>query len=222
MTGSNRLWVIGSVTLMLILLVAGWFLGAQTFLDSAARADQERVAIEAQNTAQQAAIVRLTDENKDISSLTTEYEALQASIPSSSNTAGFIQGLNDLASSSGVQVTGITVSESKSYTIPASAVVAPVDESTPAPETTAAPVAAAPVGSVAATSPLITPANFVGIEVGVDLKGGYPQVLAFVKGLQSGARLVLVTGFTSTTSADDPSIVTSHVTGLIYVLKQGV
>lgn len=221
MTSSNRLWVIGSVTLMLILLVAGWFLGAQTFLDSAARADQERIGIEAQNAAQQAEIVRLTDENKDISAITTEYKALQESIPASSNTAGFIQGLNDLASSNGVQVTGITVSESKAYTVPASAVVVPVDPEAPAPESTEAPAPTIPVGSVAATSPLITPANFVGIEVGVDLKGGYGQVLSFVKGLQSGARLVLVTGFTSTTSADDPNVVTSHVTGLIYVIKQG-
>jgi len=221
MTSSNRLWVIGSVTAILILLVAGWFLGAQSFLDSAARADQERAGIEAQNTAKQAEILRLTEENKDISALTAEYKDLQASIPASSNTAAFIQGVNSLAVSTGVQVTGITVSESRAYTVPASAVVVPVDASAPESDTADAPVAAVPVGSVAVTSPLITPENFVGIEVGVDLKGGYSEVLSFVKGLQSGARLVLVTGFTSTTNPADSAMVTSHIAGLIYVIKQG-
>ncbi|MCU1411781.1 MAG: hypothetical protein JWR04_2488 [Rhodoglobus sp.] len=220
MTSSNRLWTIGAVTAMIILLVAGWFLGAQPFITAASAADTERVGIEAQNTAQEAEIARLTEENKDISTIQAEYKDLLTSIPASSNTAAFIQGLNGLASSSGVQVTGITVSESMAYTVPASAVVVPTDGTTPAPESTEAPVPTIPTGSVASTSPLITPDNFVGIKVGVDLKGGYPQVLAFVKGLQSGKRLVLVTGFTSAANANDAGLVTAHIDGLIYVLKQ--
>ena len=221
MTGNNRLWVIGSVTVMVITLVAGWFLGAQPFLDAAASDDLERASIEAQNTAQQAEIARLTEENKDLDSIDAEYKALQKSIPSSPSTASFIQGLDGLAASTGVQVTGITVSESQAYTVPASAAAAQAAAETPTSESTAAPVATVPTGYVAATDPLITPANFVGIKVGVELKGSYQAVLTFVEGLQSGARLVLVTGFTSTTSADDASNVSAHVDALIYVLKQG-
>lgn len=222
MISSNRLWTIGAVTAMIILLVAGWFLGAQPFITAAAAADTERAGIESQNAAQEGEIARLTEENKDIAKIQAEYKDLLTSIPSSSNSAAFIQGLNGLASSSGVQVTGITVSDSMAYTVPASAVVVPTptDGATPAPESTEAPVPTVPTGSVAATSPLITPENFVGIKVGVDLKGGYPQVLAFVKGLQSGKRLVLVTGFTSTASADNPGVVTAHIDGMIYVIKQ--
>lgn len=222
MISSNRLWTIGAVTAMIILLVAGWFLGAQPFITAAAAADSERVGIEAQNTAQEGEIARLTAENKDISKIQAEYADLLTSIPSSSNSAAFIDGLNGLASSSGVQVTAITVSDSTAYTVPASAevVAPPTDGSTPAPESTEAPAPVVPTGGVAATSPLITPENFVGIKVGVDLKGGYPQVLSFVKGLQSGKRLVLVTGFTSTASADDPGVVTAHIDGMIYVIKQ--
>jgi Tfp pilus assembly protein PilO len=222
MISTNRLWMIGAVTATIILLVAGWFLGAQPFIAAAAAADSERAGIEAQNTAQQGEIARLTEENEDISTIQAQYKDLLASIPSSSGSAAFIQGLNGLAASSGVQVTGITVSDSQAYTVPASAAVvaAPTDGSTPAPESTSPPVAAVPIGSVAATSPLITPENFVGIKVGVDLKGGYPQVLSFVKGLQSGQRLVLVTGFTSTTNVDEAGVVTAHIDGMIYVIKQ--
>jgi Tfp pilus assembly protein PilO len=219
MSASNRLWTIGAVTVMIIVLVAGWFLAAQPFLTAAAAADAERAGIEAQNTAQEAEIARLTEEDKDISTIQAKYKDLLASIPSSSNTAAFIDGLNGLAASSGLQVTGITVSESMSYTVPASAAT-PTDTATPDPASTAPPAPTVPTGSVAATSPLITPENFVGIKVGVDLKGGYQQVLSFVQGLQSGKRLVLVTGFTSTANADDPGVVTAHLDGLIYVIKQ--
>ncbi|MBX3099269.1 MAG: hypothetical protein KF761_06770 [Salinibacterium sp.] len=225
MTGNNRLWKIGSVTVMIITLVAGWFLGAQPFLDAAAKDDIERASIEAQNTAQQAEIARLVEENKNLDSITADYKTLQKSIPGSPSTASFIQGLDGLAASTGVQVTGITVSESQAYTVPLSAAAAQAAAQaaaeTPTPESTEAPVATVATGYVAATDPLITPANFVGIRVGVDLKGSYQSVLTFVEGLQSGARLVLVTGFTSTTSADDPTVVSAHVDGLIYVLKQG-
>jgi len=222
MITSSRLWTIGAVTAMIILLVAGWFLGAQPFLAAAAVADEERVGIDAQNTAQQAEILRLTEENDDLPAIQDEYKKLSASIPSSSNTAAFIQGLDGLAASTGVQVIGITVSESLAYTVPASAAVVdpPADSAEPAPASTAAPVPAIPTGSVAAVSPLITPGNFVGIKVGVDLKGGYQQVLAFVDGLQTGSRLVLVTGFTSDVNADDPNVVTARIDGMIYVLKK--
>lgn len=221
MTRNNRLWVIGTVTVMIIALVAGWFLGVEPNLAAAAADDTERAGIEAQNTAQQAQIVRLTEESKNIDSIQKDYRALQKSIPSSPSTAAFITGLDGLAASTGVQVTGITVSESQAYTVPQSAAAAaPTDAATPDPAATEAPAPSAPVGYVAATSPLITPENFVGIRVGVDLKGSYQAVLTFVKGLQSGSRLVLVTGFTSTANADDPTAVTAHVDGLIYVLHQ--
>ena len=223
MNNTNRLWVIGSVTVMIIVLVAGWFLGAQPFIDSAAKNDTERASIVVQNAAQTAEIAALTEQNKDLDSLQAEFKTLQKSIPSSSNTAAFIQGLDGLAASTGVQVTNITIGETLAYTMPASATAAaeaaaaaaspaPTDGSTPAP------VAVVPVGYVAATDPLITADNFVGIKVSVNLKGSYEAALSFVKGLQSGSRLVLVTGFTSDSSADQPGV-SASIDGYIYVVK---
>jgi Tfp pilus assembly protein PilO len=226
MISSNRLWVIGSVTVMLIALVAGWFIGAQPFIAAAAKDDADRASIEAQNIAQQATIGALTEENKDLSTIETEFHDLQKSIPGTPSTAAFIQSINDLGDSAGVQVAGITVGESIAYSVPqsvAAAAAAVEAAATPSPENTAAPTA--PVadlsGYVVATDPLITPSNFVGIKIGIDLKGPYSSVLAFVKGLQSGSRLVLVTGFTSNTDTVDSSDVTAHVDGMLYVLKQG-
>lgn len=220
MTGSNRLWVIGAVTVMLITLLAGWFIGAQPLLAAAAKSDSDRASLDAQNAAQQAQIAVLTEQNKDLPAIEADFKALQKSIPGSPNTAAFIDGLNGLAESTGVQVSSITVGETTAYTPPVAPVApeAPTDGSTPAPEATAAPVEE--TGYTVASSPLITADNFVAIKVGVELKGSYDAVLSFVKGLQSGPRLVLVVGFTSTSDAVDASQVVAHVDGLLYVIKQ--
>lgn len=216
---STRLWAIGSVTVMIVALLAGWFLGIQPNLAAAAANDVLRVDIEAQNTAKQAEIASLAEENSKIDSIEKEYRELQKSIPSTTDPAAFITALDALAASTGVQVAGITVDEPRAYTVPASgAAPAPTSSETPAPDA-AAPAPVAPVGPVAVTSPLITPDNFVGISVGVQLKGTYEAVLSYVKGLQSGDRLVLVTGFTSTAEPDS-GLVSAHIDGMIYVLKQ--
>lgn len=222
MSSTNRLWAIGAVILMIVVLVGGWFIGVQPQLAQAAADDMERAGIEAQNQAQLAEIAALTEQNKDFDSIEAEYKKLQKSIPSSANTASFIQSLNSLSDSAGVQVTDITVSDTIAYTVPQSAVPpeTPTDGATPAPSETAAPTPTAPTGYVASTSPLITPDNFVGIKVGVVVKGTYSNALAFVKGLQSGDRLMLVTGISTSALADDSGLVETHIDGMIYVLKQ--
>jgi Tfp pilus assembly protein PilO len=226
MTRSNRLWTIGTVTIMAVLLIAGWFLGAQPLLASAAAADAERSAVETQNVAHQAQIAQLVTEKKQLPTLLKDFATLDASIPSTSDTSSFITGLNSLAIGAGVQITGITVGDPQAYTIPASAQVAApsTDSVAPTPAATAAPepVATGPQAPTATTNPLITPANFVGIQVAVSVAGQYDAVLAFTKGLQSGDRLFLVTGFASDRSLDNPdaNFVTATVSGYIYVLRQ--
>ena len=224
---TTRLWVIGSVTVMIIALLAGWFLGVEPNLAAAAKSDADRAAIETQNIAQQGILDTLAEENGNLAAIQEEYSELQLSIPASSNTAGFISGLDDLAARTGVQVIGFTVGASQAYTVPESATVVeapPTDGATPSPSATAEPPApATPVGSVAVTSPLITPQNFVGIAVGVDLKGTYGAVLSYLDGLQSGPRLVLVTGINSVADVDGGSgTVTAHIDAMIYVLKKPV
>lgn len=224
MTQSNRLWVIGAVTLMLVVLVAGWFLGAQPLVSAAAQADAERFSVDAQNASSQAEITQLAEENKNITEIESQYAALQESIPSTADTSPFIKGLDGLAANSGVQVTGFTVAEPLAYTVPASAVVVvPDPAATPDPSATAAPPAAAPLGYTVVTSPLITPENFVGIQVTIDVHGPYSSVLSFINGLQTGKRLFLVTGITSAKDANSgtENIVAAKVTGQIYVIKPG-
>ncbi|MCU1579252.1 MAG: hypothetical protein JWP19_1456 [Rhodoglobus sp.] len=234
MTQNNRIWMIGTITVMLVIVVAGWFLGAQPFIAAAAAADQQTADVTAQNAAQTAEIAQLTTEMKQLPQLEKDYKTLQASIPATSNTADFIKGLDALATAAGVQIVGFTVGDPLAYTIPASAAVAaPAASPAPSATPTPAPPVVVSTAPAVATNPLITPDNFVGIQVVIDVAGPNANVLNFLNGLQSGTRLYLVTAITSTRDvalavgtnpdgqavAADPNAVTTHVTGYIYVIK---
>ncbi len=228
MTKSNRIWKIAAVAVMIVTVLAGWFLAAQPLLAVAAAADADRATVEAQNESSRASIAQLTAENEALPDLKDEYEALQKSIPIRSETASFITGLNRLAGESAVQIQGITVGDPRVYSVPESAVVPEEPESTdepaPAATATAAPVApTGPLAPVAVTSPLITSSNFVGVFVTVEVNGQYGAVLNFVKGLQSDGRLLLVTGFSSAKNVDVgvANEVSAMISGYIYVLREG-
>ena len=78
----------------------------------------------------------------------------------------------------------------------------------------AAPVA--PQAPPLVTNPKITAANFIAIPIALKISGQYANVLNFVKGLQAGERLFLVTNLSTKTVV--PSTVDADITGLIYVL----
>ena len=227
MSQSNRLWALGSVGAMIVLLLAGWFVGAQPALTAAALADQERQNVEAQNAAQLLELAQLADLRANQDELDDEYRTLRRSIPSTPGTSAFIDGLDALALKAGVTITGFTVADPLAYTVPASAATAPVTESTESGDPTevpADPSLTTTAPPMAVTNPLITPDNFVGVLVGIDVVGQYDAVLSFIDGLQTGKRLFLVTAIESDRAADVESaaknIVAARVSGFIYVLEQ--
>lgn len=220
MIQSNRLWAVACITVMVLLILAGWFVGIQPALAAITTAESDRAAVEGQIATQQATIATLEAQQKKLPELTKKYDALLKSIPTTPGTSSFIDGLDALALQSGVLIKGFTVGEPLAYTVPLSAVPVPV-ATEPTTDPAAAPVPpAVPEVTPAVTNPLITPDNFVGIVVTIDLAGTYESVLGFVNGLQSGDRLFLVTGITSAKNADAgaENVVAAHVTGYIYVL----
>ncbi len=220
MTQGNRIWVGATVLIMVVLVAAGWFLGIQPALASAAAADAQRANVEAQIATQQATISALDVEQRKLPTLKDDYELLQKSIPGDADTAGFITDLDKLAVAAGVQIQGFTVSDPVAYTVPISAATSVTDTTTDGAatdESVAAPtVPSAPTPAPVVTNPLITPDNFVIIEMGIDVGGTYEAFLSFVKGLQTGERLFLVTGLTSAGQTD--GTVRGHVSGVIYVV----
>jgi hypothetical protein len=68
------------------------------------------------------------------------------------------------------------------------------------------------------TDASITGSNFIVIPVKVNTAGTWENTLAFIKGLQTGTRLFLVTGMNSSRNATDPNTLDSEIDGYIYVI----
>jgi Tfp pilus assembly protein PilO len=224
----NRLWTIGAALAMVVVVVIGWFLGIQPQLASTAMAGDNLVTTQTQNAASAASIAKLKSDFDGIAKLKQDAAALRESVPSSAQISAFVTELDSLASENQVEVKSINVSDAKAYTHPVVAAVAPTagtspsPSPTPTPSPTTAPVSApaAPTAPVLVTNAKITAANFVAIPIQLSISGPYSRVLDFVRGLQTGPRLFLVTTLTTTSPKDKPDVgpVDAEVGGLVYVL----
>ena len=222
----NRLWIIGTIAAMFVVVVAGWFLGIQPQLSAASASSEALTTVTAQNAASQSLLGTLKADFDGIDKVKGAGAALRKSVPSSAQLPSFVTELDALSGQTGVAVATITISDAEAYTPPAIAAAAPAAASTPtpAPSASAAPTPVAPVRPAApalVTNPKITSANFIAIPIDVKITGPYANVLNFVKGLQSGERLFLVTNLSTEPQTDktaQASAVRADVKGLIYVL----
>ena len=226
---SHRIISGATIFLMIVLVAAGWFLVAQPQLAAAATANTSLGDLQSQITANQATITELKGEQKNLPKYSEELASLRRSIPTDADSSAYITGLNSLASASGVTITGITVGSAVTYTAQAPAAPAPGSDSaatTPSPSPT--PSATADTGSAASpvadagwvppSDARITSANFFAIPVAVTVAGSWDQSLAFVRGLQTGSRLFLINGLTSSPDSEGSGRVTASVKGYIFVL----
>ena len=207
---------------MVAVVVGGWFLGIQPQLSAANAAGESRTSEAARNATSERLLVTLKKDFEGIGELKDSNATLRRSVPSSAQLSTFVTELDALSSQNAVSVTTIAVSDAKAYTPPvitAAAVTGAAPSPTPSPSASAAPVVAAPVAPQApplVTNPKITAANFIAIPITLKISGQYANVLNFVKGLQAGERLFLVTNL-STKTVVAPTV-DADITGLIYVL----
>jgi Tfp pilus assembly protein PilO len=225
---TNRLWTIGAGLAMVVVVVMGWFLGIQPQLSSATIASADLAATQTRNDASSASIAKLKADFEGITKLTRDAAALRESVPSSAQISAFVTELDSLAGEHQVEVNSITVSDAKAYTPPVVVAAAPAvgnsatssPAATPAPTNVPVSAPAAPTAPALVTNPKITAANFIAIPVQLSLKGPYLKVLEFVKGLQTGPRLFLVTTMSTKPPADKTAggSVDATVGGLVYVI----
>lgn len=221
----NRLWVLGAVLLIGVVVVLGWMLGISPKLSEARAAKSDQVAVESQNTTLEAQLATLKEQFESIGELRTELAALRESVPTGAHMPAFVGQLDEVAKAHKVTLTAITVSDAQPYApILAAPVEAAPAESSPAEgavagdSAAAAPVAAAPVPAPApVVNALVTAANFVAIPITLSVEGSYDDVLDFVEGMQLGKRLVMVTTF-NTSAAADSGNVTGTISAFVYVL----
>lgn len=228
----NRLNMLLAVVAMVVVALAGFFLGVQPHLAQAASDRTDQVSVDATNRTTAAELARLKDRAKSLPKLKAELAALTASVPSSASMSSFYGAVDKVAATAGVKVSAITTSDAVAYAAPAAATdaeAATTDDATtdPTDDATTDPTAGA---AAEATTPLTDPAisaeNFSAIPVSVSVDGSFDQALSFVGGLQDGARLFLVTTVSSSASQDSTDQAATAATtwtfgGYVYVLTPG-
>lgn len=227
----NRLNMLLAVVAMVVVALAGFFLGVQPHLAQAASDRTDQVSVDATNRTTAAELARLKDRAKSLPAMKAELAELTTSVPSSANMSSFYGAVDGVAARAGVKVSAITTSDAVAYTAPvaaspaagtedssASATDEATDEATPEPTAASTGAATAPV-----TDPAISAANFSAIPVSVSVDGSFDQALSFVGGMQDGARLFLVTTVSSSISQDSTDPAAAAATtwtfgGYVYVL----
>lgn len=224
----NRLWVIGSVLVMALILAGGWVVGIQPQLAAIADADAQKAAVDGTNARNLQVLEQLKKDSADLPKLTSRLAELAASVPDGSSIPTFTDQLNALYTSSHVICVDQAFADAVAYkpVVPAAAApVAPSGSSTPAPTATPTPTPAVPTAAPAGVPPvanaLITSQNFAAQPVTITVRGQYADILSFVNGLQTGPRLFLVTALSTapTTGTDAaPGSLDGKIAGYIYSL----
>jgi Tfp pilus assembly protein PilO len=207
----NRLWVIGSVLVMVIVIALGWVVGVQPQLTATAAAHAQLAEVEQTNAAHEASLAKLKKDFTGIDALKQQLDSLSKSVPFGTNVPAYVDQLDALATASQVTLKSLTVADAVAYTpvapvaptvqAAASGAAAPATPTpAPTPTETAAPVPAP--GAPPVTNAKITADNFASLAVTISISGTYGNVLNFVNGLQTGPRLFLVTGLTTAAAAD--------------------
>lgn len=230
----NKIWIVGSVLLIVVALGLGWFLGIAPQLAAAATAESQRADVQALNAKQEATLASLKKDYADIDALNAQLSDLSASVPSDSAIPAFVDEVDALGSAAGVTVAGIAVADAKPYEpvsppAPTGGAATPSPTATPSPGATPAPTpTAAPTpvaGMPPVTSSKLTSVNFSSLAVTLTVKGTYAQALAFVNGIQTGERLFLVSGISTSTASSGGTagkpgagVESTTVSGLIFVV----
>jgi hypothetical protein len=217
-----------TILMMVVLVGVGYLLVAQPQLAAASTANDSLTTVNGQIASSQATIAQLKIQEKKLPSLKAQVAKLRHSIPVDADISAYIDALNALAGSTGVSISGIKIDPAMAYIPPTPPVgaVAPAPAAggstpSPTPGASTAPVApATPTAWTPTTDPLISAANFVAIPVTITTDGEWPATQAFISGLQSGSRLFLVTGITTSiaSAATGTAGITAVIAGYVYVL----
>lgn len=239
----NRLWLIGSVLLMVVAVALGWFVGVAPQLSAIASADAQRAQVQQLNAHHQATLDRLRKDFADLGALNGRLTELSGSVPGDSASSAFVDEVDSVAGSAGVTVTGVSIADAQPYvpvsppasgggsggqsssTGSAAPSASPAASPTSTPAPTPAPAATPVAGMPPVTSSELTSSNFSSLAVTLSVSGGYAQILAFVDGMQSAKRLFLVDGITTApvqsagSGAGAAGSQTATVSGLLYVVS---
>jgi Tfp pilus assembly protein PilO len=210
----NRIWMLGVAVAAVVVIAFGWLFAISPTLAQADLATSQAQSADAQNTAQQIALVRLKSQYDKLPKLKADLANLRTTVPETANLDDFLDQLQQLAQSTGVTITGFTAAEASLFGGADAAAPTPTASETPKPAD-----AAGSANASATTSSSGVKDKLFSIPVTIAVKGSPEQVLAFTDASQKGARLFLVTGDGFTGSRDNPSDDGGTLTGFVFVVR---
>jgi Tfp pilus assembly protein PilO len=196
-----RKWSLGTLVVVLVAVLAAWFLLISPKRSEAASLEEQTAAQIDANATLQTQIALLQEQAKDLPEKQAELAALDAKIPSDAQLPSLIRELSDSAAKAGVDLTTVT----------------------PAPPV---PYVAAPTGTTVTTVPAAT--NLLQINLTINASGGYFELQQFFNQLERMDRALLVTNAsiteTEATGTDgtgeavtSSGSLTATITGQVFV-----
>jgi Tfp pilus assembly protein PilO len=191
MVSGNRNWIFGAAIVAVIVVVAGWFLGIQPQLSTAAIATSDTADLNAANGIAQVELTRLKAQDAALPKLTKELDALQKTVPGRALLEEYTKQLVDLAVVNAVGIVSINFSVGTPFT---------------------------PTESYAKlVPPSITASNLVVIPFTSSLVGTRDALNAYIDAIQKNPRISIIQSFILAQGAD-PATWGLDITGAVFVL----
>lgn len=188
---NNRLWIIASVLVMVLVVAGTAFLGVKPQLDAAAQAAADKAAVEQANLQLQADIGDLKVKFENLDALETELAALRVAVPDDPYLDEYIDFLYGAEKKSGARITSAVITDPTVYV---------------------------PSVEYAENLPAgLDTANLFTLGVQVSAEGSRKEVLDFLKRIQASPRFFLV--YNVAVSRDDEGVWTVANTGYLFMLR---
>jgi len=183
MASNNRIWTIGGVLVIIVVLALGGLLGVKPQLDAAASSDDQRASTEALNAQHKRTLASLEEQFAQVDAIRGQVAEVRNSIPGTADLDGVIGDLAAFQAASGVSITSYSSGD-------------------PTPFMASEEIAADVPGSVSAS-------NFLTIEINLVISGTRPAMMTFVNAMQTSNRMMLVKSLN--VSDDDETVISALV-----------
>ncbi|HZC74073.1 MAG TPA: hypothetical protein VE442_25530 [Jatrophihabitans sp.] len=192
-TRAEKLWIGGGSAGAFIVAVAGWFLIVHPELSNTSSLHGQTDETRTQNVALQGNITRLEQESAKLPELKASLAKAQAALPGDNGLATFTRQLQAAVARTHVTVSSITAGTPSPVNAGSSSAPTATSATEASTTATASTGTSTPSSPASASAPAATPVGIYSIPVTIAISGAPANELAFVKAVQNGARVALVT-----------------------------
>jgi hypothetical protein len=215
----DRLWVIAAVAGMIVVAVAGWFVGISPIVSQVSATNAQLTSTTTANASSELRLAVLKTQFATIGKLRKSLDSLRVSIPEEADASEFVEELNTLSAEYGVSLTSITINAATVYAAPVAAAPPATTGTTSTPTPTPTPTATP--ATAPATTTTVPTSGLVLIPVVIVVAGTFDAVRDFDGAVQGGPRLFLATSAeisADVATAADSGAVTGTLTGDVFTI----